>query len=242
MKNLLVLLLLSGLSFVACKHEAVNPTVQPPKPANGGGSGGGNNGNACSPDTVYFENDILPLMLSNCAMSGCHDAQSAADGIILTNYTNIIQSGQIRAGDPSDSELFEKITESRLDKRMPPPPAAALSESQIEMVRKWIAQGAQNNRCDANSGLCDTTNLSYNNSILPILQANCLGCHNNNLSSGNINLASHAQTVVAATGGRLIGALKHEIGYVAMPLGGNQLDSCSIAKIELWIQKGLPNN
>lgn len=244
MRNKLLILLFSGLAFGACQHEAVQPigTTTNPTPPGGGGQGGGNNGNACSPDTVYFENEILPLIISNCAMSGCHDAQSAEDGVILTNYTNIIQTGQVRPGFPNESELFEKITEDRLDKRMPPPPSAALSQSQIELVRKWIQQGAKNNRCNSNAGPCDTTNLSYSNSIGPIFQTNCVGCHNNSLSSGGVNLSSHAQTVVAATGGRLLGALKHEIGYVAMPLGGNRLDSCSIAKIELWIQKGLPNN
>jgi len=180
--------------------------------------------------------------VSNCAMSGCHNESSAQDGIILTNYQQIIQTGQIRAGDPNDSELFEKITENRLDKRMPPPPSAALSPAQIELVRKWIAQGARNNRCDANSGGCDTSNLTYTTSILPILQARCIGCHNNNLASGNVNLSTHAQTVTIATSGRLLGAIKHQNGFVAMPQGGNQLDSCSIAKIERWIQKGLPNN
>jgi mono/diheme cytochrome c family protein len=246
MKNYLILLLLSGISLTACKHDAVVPTSTPGQPAtgngNGGGGGGGNNNHPCHPDTVYFENDILPLIISNCAMSGCHDAQSAQDEVILTNYSNIIQSGQIIAGNPGDSELFEKITESRLDKRMPPPPTSALSTAQIALVRKWIQQGAKNNRCDNNAGPCDTSNLSYAIHIVPLFQGNCTGCHNNNLSSGGVNLATHAQTVVAATSGRLLGALKHSSGFVAMPLGGSRLDSCSIAKVELWIQKGLPNN
>lgn len=243
MKNYLLLLLFCASLVGACRHEAVNPTAPTTNPNNGGGNGGGGtNGQACHPDTVYFENDILPLLLSNCAMSGCHDAGSAEEGVILTNYQNIIQTGGIRPGSPTESELFEKITESRLDKRMPPPPTPAFSSSQIELIRKWIAQGAKNNRCDANSGACDTTNLSYANSIVPILQSNCTGCHNNNLSSGGVNFATHAQTVIAASSGHLLGAVKHQIGFVAMPQGGNRLDSCSIAKIELWIQKGLPNN
>jgi len=235
-------LLLLGLALGACQHEAVLPTTPPGNGPTNPGGGGNNNGQPCHPDTVYFENDILPLIISNCAMPACHDAGTAADGIVLTNYQQIIQHGQIQAGFPNNSELFEKITESRLDERMPPPPSAALSPAQIELVRKWIVQGAQNNRCDANAGPCDTSNLSYSGHILPVLQANCLGCHNNSLSSGGINLATHAQTVAVATSGRLVGAIKHQTGFVGMPLSGNRLDSCSIAKIELWIQKGLPNN
>ena len=36
----------------------------------------------CSPDTVYFSQTILPLITSNCAMSGCHDAISHKEGVI----------------------------------------------------------------------------------------------------------------------------------------------------------------
>ena len=45
----------------------------------------------CNPDTVYFKQKILPLIVSNCAMSGCHDAISKKDGVVLTDFTNIIK-------------------------------------------------------------------------------------------------------------------------------------------------------
>jgi hypothetical protein len=28
----------------------------------------------CSPDTVYFQNTILPMLIANCTQSGCHNA------------------------------------------------------------------------------------------------------------------------------------------------------------------------
>jgi len=155
-----------------------------------------------------LKNDILPLMISNCAMAGCHDVVSHKEGIILTNYQNIIQTGGVRPGDPGDSELFDQIIETRLDKRMPPPRSAAFSPTQIALVKKWIAQGARNNRCDANVGGCDRSNLSYTNTTVPILKARRVGCHNNNLSSRGINLRSQAQTVAAASSGRLLGSVK----------------------------------
>ena len=41
---------------------------------------------------VCFQEEVLPIFRSNCAMSGCHSAQSAQDGIILDNYFNILSS------------------------------------------------------------------------------------------------------------------------------------------------------
>ncbi len=36
---------------------------------------------ACDPDTVYFQNTVLPLIQSTCATTGCHDAASHQHGI-----------------------------------------------------------------------------------------------------------------------------------------------------------------
>ena len=40
-------------------------------------------------DTVSFQYEILPLIVSNCATTGCHDALSRKKGLNLTNYSNI---------------------------------------------------------------------------------------------------------------------------------------------------------
>ena len=45
---------------------------------------------SCDPDTVYFQNTILPLVVSSCVTVGCHDQASHKDGVILTDYAYII--------------------------------------------------------------------------------------------------------------------------------------------------------
>ena len=60
----------------------------------------------CDPDTVYFGNSILPLVVSSCATTGCHNERSHRDGIILTDYNTILTTGKIKPGDPNDSEFF----------------------------------------------------------------------------------------------------------------------------------------
>lgn len=97
----------------------------------------------CNPDTVYFSNEVLPLIVSSCAKSGCHDAISKAEGIILTDYANILRTGKIKAGNPSNSDFIEVIEESNAKDRMPPAPDAPLTATQIQLLRKWISQGAK---------------------------------------------------------------------------------------------------
>lgn len=76
-----VLLLLELLS--ACKHDALfdaavpGPTdTLPGDPPNTGG--------LCDPDTVYFQSQILPLLISRCTEPGCHGAASAEIQLIQT--------------------------------------------------------------------------------------------------------------------------------------------------------------
>src|SRR5690606_33332299 len=118
-------------------------------------------GTPCDPGTVYFNRDILPLLRSNCAKSGCHDAITAEEGIILDSYQNVLASDVIRAGRPSDSEMIEKMKENDPDDVMPPPPNERLTAEQIALIEAWIQQGAKDLTCDDSPAMCDTANVSY---------------------------------------------------------------------------------
>lgn len=129
----LIPVILVAILIVQCRHEPDKVPIS---------------GDPCHPDTVYFERDIMPLLNSSCAKSGCHDAETAMDGVILNNYANVMSTGDVRPGNPNGSDLYEVITENDARKRMPPPPLPPLSNEQIALVQKWILQGAQNLTCD----------------------------------------------------------------------------------------------
>ena len=136
MSKSLLLFGLAGISVLfACKHAVPYPEISnnPIVSLN------------CSSDTVYFQNEILPILTSNCAMSGCHDSQSAQDGIVLTDYVSIMNSDVIERGKPNKSELVEVLTESGED-LMPPSPYNALSSDMISKIEKWISQDIKNNQ------------------------------------------------------------------------------------------------
>ncbi len=89
---------------------------------------------------------------------------------------------------------------------------------------------------------CDTTNVTFTSDIYPVINNNCIGCHNSAFASGNVNLETYDNIVAAANNGSLMGAIKHESGWSPMPKNGNQLDDCTIKKLDAWINNGTPNN
>ena len=200
----------------------------------------GPGGIPCDPDTVYFQNTILPLLQSSCGIIGCHDPGTASDGIVLTSYQSIMESNVVDPGDPSGSDLYEVLVESDPDKRMPPPPRSPLTPEQITSVFKWIEQGALNNHCDEIE--CDTVNVTFSQTVWPIIQGSCYGCHSGTTPQGGINLSNYDNVVAVANSGRLMGAIRHEAGFSPMPQNGAQLSDCKITQIQKWIDDGTPNN
>lgn len=192
----------------------------------------------CHPDTLYFQRDILPIFASNCAFSGCHGSNNPQKGVDLSTYQTIINTGDIRPNDPDGSDVFEVITETDASKRMPPPPTSSLSTADIEKIRKWINQGALNLTCDD----CDTATVTFSGSIKPIINNNCISCHNPSSLNGGLDLSTHGEVVNATNNRNLLERINHQGTLPPMPPNGNKLSSCNLRMFEIWKQAGLPNN
>jgi hypothetical protein len=212
----------------SCKHEI--PLSETQIQVTGGTQ-------TCSTDTVYFQNKVLPLLNSGCAMSGCHDAITHEDGVELTSYAKIMSTGGVRAGNPAGSDLYKVLNKSGSN-RMPPPPAAGFTQAQKDIVYKWILQGAKNNACND----CDTTVFTYSGAVLPLMNTYCKGCHNPSSLGGGIDVSTYASVKAIATNGKLMGSIRHTAGYVAMPQGSSKLSDCKIQQIQKWIFAGTLNN
>jgi hypothetical protein len=87
---------------------------------------------------------------------------------------------------------------------------------------------------------CDTTNVTYSGTIVPILNNNCLGCHSAAATGGSILLTTYAEVLASAP--RITGSIKQLSGYSAMPKGGGKISSCSISQWDIWVRKGMLNN
>ncbi|MEI2676184.1 MAG: hypothetical protein V9F05_19285 [Chitinophagaceae bacterium] len=217
-----------AIVVAGCKHNTLidltNPTVTVD----------------CDPDTVYFQNDVLPLLISNCAMSGCHDGIGRIDEKApLSSYEDVMSSGYVKAFDANDSKLIEAVTDGGED-FMPPSPNEPLSNAQIALLEKWINQGARNNACEG--GDCDTTAVTYSGKIVKIIDTYCLGCHNSTTTSSGIDLSSYSGVADIAADGSFLGTIMFEFGYVGMPYNGNPIPDCKIDEIRIWIENGYLND
>lgn len=259
MKKILIVIALGLIAIISCKRE---PIILPAVVDNSGGNTtntGGNNtnssgtnttiiiyvptnptGNPCSPDSVYFNQQILPILTSSCAMSSCHDVASRKDGVILTNYEFTLNTGKINLLNPASSTFYRCLSGSGSD-FMPPSPRPALTAAQKALILKWIQQGAKNLTCSDNK--CDSSVYSFSAKIKPILDTKCLGCHNTASAGGGINYSTYAGIKASVDDGKLWGSINHQSGFKAMPQNYNtKLPDCELTLIRKWIQSGAPNN
>lgn len=92
------------------------------------------------------------------------------------------------------------------------------------------------------SSNCDTVNVKYSTTVLPIIVASCISCHNNQSASGNVNLEGYSNVVKSVNNGALIGSISWSGGFSNMPQGGNKLSDCKIAQVQKWIDLGAKND
>ena len=89
---------------------------------------------------------------------------------------------------------------------------------------------------------CDTTAVTFSRTVVPVLNANCTGCHSGTNAPNGVRLDTYAGVKPLAMSGILIGVITHAPGFALMPKNGTILSDCNIAKIKKWIAAGILNN
>jgi len=98
---------------------------------------------------VSFSGEVLPILEARCV--DCHGgvddtgAEVVEEGLYLNSYEGVMGGSTwgtvVEAGDAEASLLLQMI----LDGDMPKDAEEPMPESEIEVLRAWIAEGAQNN-------------------------------------------------------------------------------------------------
>jgi hypothetical protein len=186
----------------------------------------------CSPDTVYFQATVLPLIINSCAKSGCHDQSTGEQGYTLDNYTGIMRL--VTPGAPTASKLYTVLFNQG---ELHMPPNTSLSVNQDGIIYYWIQQGALDNRCE--SAGCDSSVVTYTTPISLIVESWCTGCHGGTDPANGLSLTTFDQVKASVNSGRLMGAIHQETGYFPMPKG-SRLSACEIALFDKWVSLGMP--
>ena len=196
----------------------------------------------CHPDTIYFVKDVMPIVLSSCAMELCHDPVTHQAGLVYTTYENILATGKVVPGDPMASQFYTMMIETNPDLVMPPSPRGPISDTNIAVIRKWIEQGARNNDCNADTMCVVPSTVSFSQHVFPVIDKYCKGCHSGANPWAGLRLRNYSEVKTIATNGLLLHVINHEEGFPQMPRTIGKLDSCIIATITQWVGAGAPNN
>lgn len=96
---------------------------------------------------VDFVNDVQPILETNCL--SCHSHDKAEGGLDLSTRTTAFASGDNPAAivphQPEKSPLYTVTTVSKDDSTLMPPlkKGGPLDKRSIEILRRWIAEGAE---------------------------------------------------------------------------------------------------
>lgn len=100
---------------------------------------------------VSYAAEVQPLFTSGCGGFGCHIGE-ATNGVNLTTYADVMASVGLQYGGPivvagngAGSPLVDKIGPNPTHGSRMPLTSEPFSATQINIIRTWIDEGAENN-------------------------------------------------------------------------------------------------
>ncbi|REJ96250.1 MAG: DUF1549 domain-containing protein, partial [Planctomycetota bacterium] len=98
-------------------------------------------------DAVDFSREVRPILSDNCFKCHGPDDDARQADLRLDTQEGLFADRDgakvVAAENPGASELFLRISSNDPDVRMPPPDSGkSLTEEEIELLRRWIEQGA----------------------------------------------------------------------------------------------------
>lgn len=94
---------------------------------------------------VSYKDDVVPILSANCYK--CHGPDKQESDFRLDSYEKLIKGGKVGtaivAGKSAESHLFKAINGKSDDVVAMPPEDGPLGKEQIELIKKWIDEGAK---------------------------------------------------------------------------------------------------
>jgi mono/diheme cytochrome c family protein len=196
--------------------------------------------------TLTFERDILPVFTQHCFT--CHGQSSPQLGLDLRTAASTLRGSHngpvILKGNPEKSLLFQKIS----TKAMPPPAfKQTMPEPQIEIVRRWIADGAASDKPSGQSKDILEQQAAFDKEIMPLFAARCVQCHGAGKPMGGLDLRSLEALLKGSINGAVVlegfsekSILVRKLASRNMPPpgAGQPLTDEQIQSIRKWVDKG----
>lgn len=97
-------------------------------------------GDSAAETPVDFQTQIAPIFQQHCVR--CHQSTNAKGDFSLSNGDALFENDYAIPGDPDASHLSQLITSGGAESPEMPRDAAPLSDNDVALIRRWIAEGA----------------------------------------------------------------------------------------------------
>lgn len=95
-------------------------------------------------EEIDFNRDIRPILSDKCFHCHGPDPETREEDLRLDTFEGATEGGAIKPGKPEKSELMARIRDTDPDEVMPPPKShKKISKAEAELLREWIAEGAE---------------------------------------------------------------------------------------------------
>ncbi len=141
-------------------------------------------------DKPDFNQHIKPILEAACVH--CHNSKEHKGDLNLATLEDSIKGGEngtaLVPGNSAKSKLYTTtILSADDDDVMPPKKEGLLAKEQSELLKKWIDQGA---KWPAGVKLEQKPRIAFEKHVQPILEQNCVSCHNPEKHKGDLDLST----------------------------------------------------
>ena len=142
-------------------------------------------------EPIDFDKHVLPILENRC--NDCHHAPFDRSGRLVNpkaslrfdTYAQVMKGNLdgpvIVANDLEKSRLYSVMNLPEDDDLFMPPKGGPVDEEQIDIIKRWIEEGAtpSKNSVSATKGGIPSLDepVSFTNHILPLFEQRCLDCH-----------------------------------------------------------------
>ncbi len=191
-----------------------------------------------------FSDVIQPAFQKSCL--ACHNPKNKSSELDLSTREGLLRGGSrgpaVVPGDPKGSLLY-KLVAQEAEPHMPFK-TGPLPQETIARIAEWIKAGAPYGQSAAPSTAL------FREHVRPLLEANCVKCHNPQLRRGGLDLSTREGLLRGGDTGPVVvsGDAKSSVLYKrvshleqpSMPFGGQKLPDSAIGQIAQWINSGAP--
>jgi hypothetical protein len=201
-----------------------------------------------TPAKVRFETQIQSILDAKCKR--CHGGEKRSAELSLASSRDLLKGSEsgpvIIAGKPDESLLVEMITAGE----MPPKDSPQLSPAELELIRRWIEEGA------AFSDSPQVTVEITQHQIVPLMLLRCAACHGGRRREADLDLRTKAGILKGGKSGPAAipgkpeeSLLIRRIHAEEMPprrqlvsVSVKPMESNELKMLEAWIATGMPES